>query len=276
MAKLKQKVIKIMLVHLNSLPKIFILIFNLLLLSACASVPNGPTEGDPFESYNRAMFSFNDGLDEYIMKPVAEGYDAVMPSPVKTGVSNFFSNIGDIFVIINDVLQFKFIQAVEDTGRFVVNSTVGLFGLIDVATPIGLPKHNEDFGQTLATWGVADGPYVVLPLFGPRTLRDAGGLVVESNYDPIYNIKKDDNRYATIALRATDTRYRLLGAGRVTEQAALDKYSFVRDAYLQHRKNLVYDGNPPVEKQTPAPKETTEDLDLEKELELDLEKSLGL
>ena len=276
MAKLKQKVNKIMLSHLNSSLKIFILIFNLLLLSACASLPNGPTEGDPLESYNRAMFSFNDGLDEYILKPVAEGYDAVMPSPVKTGVSNFFSNIDDIFVIINDILQFKFIQAFEDTGRFVINSTVGLFGLIDVATPIGLPKHNEDFGQTFATWGIAQGPYVVLPFFGSRTLRGTGGFVIESAYDPVYDIKQKDTMYGTVALRAVDTRYQLLGASRNAEQPALDKYSFVRDAYLQHRRNLVYDGNPPVEKQTPPPKETAEDLDLEKELELDLEKSLGL
>lgn len=275
-AKLKQKVNKIMLAHLSPLLKKIILIFNLILLSACASVPHGPTEGDPLESYNRAMFSFNDGLDEYILKPVAEGYDAVMPGPVKTGVSNFFSNIGDIFVITNDILQFKFIQAVENSGRFAVNSTVGLFGLIDVATPIGLPKHNEDFGQTLATWGVGSGPYIVLPVFGSRTLRSAGGFLVENRYDPIYDIEKEDNRYATIALRAIDARYKLLAASRVAEQAALDKYSFMRDAYLQHRKNLVYDGNPPLKKQTHPPKETTEDLELEKELELNLEKSLGL
>jgi len=274
--KLKQKVNKIMLVYLNPLLKKLILIFNLVLLSACASVPNGPTEGDPFESYNRAMFSFNDGLDEYFLRPVAEGYDAILPGPVKTGVSNFFSNIGDVFVIINDLLQFKFRQAAEDTTRFFINSTIGLFGLIDVATPAGLPKNNEDFGQTLASWGVAEGPYIVLPFFGSQTLRSTAGLAVETTYDPIYDIKQKDTRYATIALRAVDTRHKLLGASRVAEQAALDKYSFIRDAYLQHRKNLIYDGNPPVEKQAPLPKETQEDLDLEKELELDLEKSLGL
>lgn len=126
-------------------------------------MPGGPTEGDPFESYNRAMFSFNDALDKNIVRPVAEGYDAVLPGPVKTGVSNFFSNLGDIFVILNDILQFKFKQAVSDTGRFLFNSTIGLYGLIDVATPMGLDKHKEDFGQTFATWGIGQGPYIVLP-----------------------------------------------------------------------------------------------------------------
>ena len=257
----------------SSIKKVF-LILSLALLSACASVPGGPAEGDPFESYNRAMFNFNEGLDQYLLKPVAEGYDAILPSPIKTGVSNFFSNIGDVFVILNDILQFKFVQAIEDTSRLFVNSTFGLFGLFDVATPLGLEKHNEDFGQTLASWGVGSGPYVVLPVFGPRTLRGTAGLVVESAYDPVYQIKADDSRYGTIALRAVDTRYNLLKAGRIADQAALDKYSFVRDAYLQHRKNLVYDGKPPIDKLTPLPQSTPEELELENELELDLENSL--
>lgn len=255
---------------LNPLLKKLILIFSMTLLSACASVPGGPSEGDPFESYNRAMFSFNDTLDEYILEPVAEGYDAIMPSPAKTGVSNFFSNIGDIFVIINDILQFKFNQAIEDTSRFVFNSTIGLYGLIDVATPMGLPKHNEDLGQTLATWGVADGPYIVLPFFGPRTMRGTAGFIVETAYDPINEIKDDNARYATFALRAVDTRYKLLKAGRIVDQAALDKYSFVRDAYLQLRKNLIYDGNPPEEENIPLPESSAEDLELENLLELEL------
>jgi len=252
----------------TSLFKKFILLFSLIILSACASVPGGPTEGDPFESYNRAMFSFNDTLDEYVLKPVSEGYDAVLPSPVKTGVSNVFSNLDDIFVIINDILQFKFVQAIEDTSRFIFNSTFGLFGLIDVATPIGLPKHNEDFGQTFATWGIGSGPYVVLPFFGSKTLRGTGGFVVESIYDPIYTIKNDDAMWGTVSLRAIDSRYKLLSAGRIAEQAAVDKYSFIRDAYLQHRKNLVFDGNPPIEDAPPAPASSPEDLDLEKELGL--------
>ncbi len=255
---------------INALLKKIILLFSLILLSACATVPGGPTKGDPFESYNRAMYSFNDGLDEYILKPVAEGYDVVMPSPVKTGISNFFSNLDDLFVIINDLLQFKFTQAASDTGRFIFNTTFGFFGLIDVASSIGMPKHNEDLGQTLATWGVGKGPYVVLPFFGPRTMRGTAGFIVEGNFDPVYAIKDEVNLYGTVFVRAIDTRYNLLKEGRIVEQAALDKYSFVRDAYLQHRKNLVYDGNPPEDKSVPAPKQNAEDLELENLLELEL------
>lgn len=249
--------------------KNIILLLSLTLLCACATVPGGPTEGDPFESYNRAMFSFNDGLDEYFLKPIAQGYDAVLPGPIKTGISNFFSNLGDIFVILNDLLQFKFAQALEDTGRFIFNSTIGLYGLIDVATPMGLNKHNEDFGQTLATWGVSDGPYIVLPFLGPRTLRGTTDVFVEPQFDPIYDIEKDETLYGAIFLRTVDFRYRLLKASNIAEQAAIDKYSFIRDAYLQHRKNLIHDGNPPEEKLL-LPKSTAEDLELENSLELEL------
>ena len=253
----------------------FALIFSLLFLSACASVPGPATKGDPFESYNRAMFSFNEGLDKYIMKPVAKGYDKVLPGPVKTGVSNFFSNLDDLFVILNDLLQFKFTQAIKDTGRFFFNSTIGLYGLIDVATPMGMEKHNEDFGQTLATWGVGDGPYIVLPFFGPRTARGTVGFVSESSIDPVYKIDKDDSLYGTVALRAVDQRYNLLKASRIVDQAAIDKYSFIRDAYLQHRKNLIYDGNPPQEQRIKPPASSAEDLELEQELNLELENDLN-
>lgn len=252
----------------TSLFKKLILIICITFLSGCASLPNGPSENDPLESYNRAMFGFNEGLDKYLLKPVSEGYDAVMPSPVKTGVSNFFSNIGDLFVIINDLLQFKITQAIADTGRFFFNTTLGLYGLVDVASPMGLHKHHEDLGQTLATWGVGSGPYIVLPFFGANTLRSSGGLIVESIYDPIYSIKDDNSRYATISLTTIDTRYKLLSASRVAEQAALDKYTFIRDAYLQHRENLIFDGNPPEEKHIPLPNSDAEDLELELELGL--------
>jgi len=243
---------------LNSLFKKLTLLFALSILSACASVPSGSTDGYSFDSYNRALFSFNEGLDEYFLKPVAEGYDAVLPGPVKTGVSNFFSNLGDIFVIINDILQFKFKQAVSDTGRFIFNSTIGLYGLIDVSTEFGLPKHDEDFGQTFATWGVGQGPYIILPFFGSKTLRGTAGFAIESVYDPVYEIDDDDVMWSTVALRAVDTRYNLLKASRIVDQAAVDKYSFVRDAYLQHRKNLVYDGNPPEEELAPPPDPPTQ------------------
>ncbi len=252
------------------------MLFYLLLLGGCASLPNGPTEGDPFESYNRAMFSFNEGLDEYILYPIAEGYDTVMPDPVKTGVSNFFNNINDLFVIINDLLQLKLSQAVSDTTRVLFNSTFGLFGLIDVATPMGLPRHNEDFGQTLAVWGVDQGPYLILPFFGSRTLRSGTGFVLQTYYNPLYrNVINDPaSFYGTASLEAIDTRYRLLKAGRIADKAALDKYSFIRDAYLQNRRNLVYDGNPPAD-ESALPASSEEDLQLENELELELEKALG-
>lgn len=249
------------------------LLLLLSVMTGCASVPGGPTEGDPFESYNRAMFSFNEALDDNILYPIADGYDRVMPGPVKTGVSNFFNNIDDLFVIINDILQFKFKQALQDTSRVFFNSTIGLFGLIDVATPMGMPKHNEDFGQTLAVWGVGKGPYVILPFFGSRTLRGVGGFALESYYDPVYTIQDVPSLYGTVTVRVIDDRYHLLKAGRIVDKAALDKYSFIRDAYLQNRLNLIYDGNPPHQDE-PLPESNEEDLQLENELELELDKSL--
>ncbi len=239
---------------------------------SCASV-NGPSpDHDPFESYNRAMFAFNDTIDENVLKPVAAAYKDYMPTPVQSGVSNFFSNLGDILVVLNDLLQGKFAQATSDTFRFVVNSTVGLFGLFDVATHLDLPKHNEDFGQTLGAWGVSDGPYLVLPFLGASSLRDTAGLLVDAQADPIYNIPDQEARYATLALKAVDTRADLLGASKVLDKAAFDRYAFMRDAYLQHRNYLVHDGNPPPdENSNPTPSTNSAEDQL---LEDDLEKAL--
>ncbi|VAW96847.1 Outer-membrane-phospholipid-binding lipoprotein MlaA [hydrothermal vent metagenome] len=237
--------------------------------ASCASV-NGPSpEHDPFESYNRAMFSFNDAVDRAVLKPVAAAYKGYVPSPIRTGVSNFFSNLGDILVVINDLLQGKFSQARDDTIRVIYNTFFGLFGLIDVATYMGLPKHHEDFGQTLAVWGVSDGPYLVLPLLGPSTIRDTAGLLVDAQADPVYSISDTEARYATVGLKAVDTRADLLGASKVLDQAAFDRYAFLRDAYLQRRKHLVYDGNPPRDENSqPTPsKDSAEDLLLEEDLE---------
>ena len=215
------------------------------------------------------MYTFNDTVDKAILKPVAETYEENVPQPVQTGVSNFFSNLDDILVLLNDLLQFKFEQAASDFSRIVWNSTVGLFGLIDVASEMDLPKHNEDFGQTLATWGVGDGPYLVLPFIGPSTLRDTGGLVVDYTYDPLNEIEDDEAYWAAFTLRVIDKRVELLSASRVLEEAALDPYIFMRDAYLQHRRNLIHDGNPPQEKIDLG--DPDEDADLELELELELE-----
>jgi phospholipid-binding lipoprotein MlaA len=193
------------------------------------------------------MFAFNEGLDTVLIKPVAQGYDAVLPKPVRTGVTNFFGNIADLFIGVNNLLQGKPDQALTDLGRVVVNSTVGILGLFDVATEAGFEKHEEDFGQTFGRWGVGDGAYVVIPVFGPRTVRDTAGLVLDVAADPVGNVDHVATRNSLLALRLIDTRADLLPADKVIEEAALDKYAYVRDGYLQRRRNLVHDGNPPRE-----------------------------
>lgn len=245
------------------------LLASLLLLTACATV-NGPGDKrDPFESVNRSVFKFNEGFYQYVLDPVTETYQDLAPQPVQSGVSNFFSNIDDLFVLVNDLLQFKFAQAASDFSRFAFNTTAGLFGLIDVASHMDLPKHHEDFGQTLATWGVGSGPYLVIPFLGPRTLRGTSDVVASIYYDPIYDIPDREARWDTIGLKAIDTRAGLIQADRIAGKSGVDKYNFIRDAYLQHRRNLVYDGNPPNQLK-PAPVNTKED----EELEMELEKSL--
>jgi len=218
---------------------LFTLFAGLLLLTGCTTVHGPGDKRDPWESFNRGMFSFNEGFYDYVLDPVTETYRDYAPQPVQTGVTNFFSNIGDIFVVVNDLLQFKLQQAAADFSRFVFNTTFGIFGLFDVASHMDLPKHHEDFGQTLATWGVSDGPYIILPLLGPRTLRDTGGLVVDSLYDPVLEIEDDEARYGVIALQAVNTRLHLLKADKLAEKSGIDKYNFIRDAYLQHRRSLT-------------------------------------
>lgn len=219
------------------------MIATLAFLSGCASAYNNPQ--DPYEGYNRAMYKFNDALDKAVIKPVAQGYDAVVPEPISWGISNFFSNLNEITVIINDLLQGKFQQAAHDAGRFGLNSTVGVFGIFDVAGHAGYQKNNEDFGQTLGVWGAEPGAYVVLPLFGPRTVRDSFGLVGDMFTDPVMYVEGDDARLALAGTRLIDTRARLLKASKVLAEATDDEYSYVRDAYLQRREYLVHDGSPP-------------------------------
>ncbi|HEY8855912.1 MAG TPA: VacJ family lipoprotein [Rugosibacter sp.] len=202
---------------------------------------------DPIEGFNRAIFSFNDGLDKIVLKPVAKGYDAVLPNPVRTGVTNFFGNIADVFVGVNNLLQGKLTEGASDFGRVAVNSTVGLLGVLDVASHIGLEKHDEDFGQTFGRWGVGSGAYVVVPLFGPRTVRDTAGLVLDVAADPVGNLGDVPTRNTLEAVRLINERADLLPADKVIEEAALDKYSYVRDAYLQRRRSLIYDSNAPRE-----------------------------
>ena len=214
------------------------------MVAGCASSGNPK---DPIEGFNRAMFAFNEGLDTVIVKPVATGYEAVLPSPVRTGVTNFFGNIDDLFIGVNNLLQGKIPAAFSDLGRVLINSTIGLLGVLDIATDAGLEKHDEDFGQTFGRWGVGNGAYVVIPVFGPRTVRDSVGLVLDVKADPVANHRPKGERNAALVLRMVNDRANLLPADKVVEEAALDKYSYVRDAYLQRRRNLIHDGNPPRE-----------------------------
>jgi phospholipid-binding lipoprotein MlaA len=224
----------------------------LLVLTALAGLGGCATTGagsnDPLEGYNRAMFGINDAVDKVIVKPVASGYKAVMPEFARTGVTNFFANLGDIWIGINNVLQGKVGAGVSDLGRFAINSTIGIVGLIDVASKAGLEKHNEDFGQTLGRWGVGSGAYVVLPFFGPSNVRDGfSRLVIDWHGDPLWYVGNVPTRNELIGVRVIDDRANLLDVSRLAEEAALDHYAYVRDAYLQRRRSLIYDGNPPPE-----------------------------
>lgn len=208
--------------------------------------PAAPDTNDPFEGFNRAMYSFNEWFDRNFFKPVSKGYRAVVPSPVRTGIGNFFSNLHEPIVVISDLFQGKFKQALSDTGRFLVNTTVGIGGLFDPARHMGMPRHNEDFGQTLAVWGIGDGPYLVLPFFGPSNLRDATGDVVDWQIYPPNRIEETSTTDKLLVLEMIDKRAQRLEATDILEQAAgQDPYTFVREAYRQRRRHLIYDGNPP-------------------------------
>ena len=215
-----------------------------LLLTACASIPPGSTADprDPFERYNRAMFSFNKTVDDKVLKPVATGYVDVIPDLVRTAISNFFGNIGDVWTAVNNYLQGKPRDGTNDLARVVLNSTFGIVGLIDVATPAGLVQHEEDFGQTLGVWGVKSGPYLVLPILGASTVRDGLARPVDLYADPITQIDSAGVENSLRALRLVDDRATLLYSTRMMEDAALDPYLFVRDAYLQRRESRVRDG----------------------------------
>ena len=226
-----------------------ILMFSVVVMTGCATTQQNERVAkiDPFEPMNRAVFSFNEAADDYVIKPIAEAYKFVLPEFVRTGVTNFFSNINDVLIAANNLLQAKPVEAASDIGRFLVNSTIGVLGLFDVATDMGLDKNREDFGQTLGVWGFSDGPYVVLPFFGASNVRDTVGLAVDIETDFMINTNKlnSDEKIAVNALRVINRRAELLDAGQLLEDAAFDKYSFLRDGYLQRRRNQVYDGNPP-------------------------------
>ncbi|MEC5396776.1 MlaA family lipoprotein [Uliginosibacterium sp. H1] len=200
---------------------------------------------DPWEKFNRGVYAFNDAADTYVLKPVAETYVAVTPLPARTWVANFLGNFGDTWIAFNNLLQGKFGDAASDVGRILVNSTVGILGTFDVASEMGLEKHDEDFGQTLAVWGVGGGPFVEVPLFGPRTLRDGAALFVDKYVDPFRIIDRVAVRNTMAGMQIVSDRSFLLGAETVLDNAALDKYAYRRDFYLKRRTYLIYDGNPP-------------------------------
>jgi phospholipid-binding lipoprotein MlaA len=216
----------------------------ILVLAGCATTRDSI---DPYERYNRAVFRFNERVDQAFLEPTARAYRTVLPPFVRTGVGNVFSNIGDVRNALNNALQGKLATAYSDFGRVVINSTVGMLGLFDIASAAGVEKHQEDFGQTLGVWGLSDGPFIMLPFLGPSSGRDVMGLAVDYATDPLLYVDPTRTRYGLIATRFVDRRADLLDASTIVHRTALDLYLFVRDGYLQRRRNLVHDGVPPLE-----------------------------
>ena len=219
----------------------------LALLAGCATTGEGDPR-DPFEGVNRRVYRFNDVVDRNVAQPVARGYQKAVPAEMRDRVRNFFGNISDVFIGVNNFLQGKFADGANDWARVAFNTTLGLFGIHDIATDMGYEKHNEDFGQTFGRWGAGTGPYVVLPFLGSSNVRDGIGTGFDMYTDPLGEVGGERTRLALWGLRLTQTRADLLEASRILEEAALDRYVFQRDAYLQRRRSLVYDGRPPREK----------------------------
>ncbi len=242
------------------------------LLLGCASTAKKPSqatpERDPWQGYNRRMFAFNDALDRAFIKPLARGYQLVTPTVVDQGISNFFSNLNEVTVVVNDVFQLKFGQAAADTGRFLINSTVGIAGFFDVASMLGLEKHNEDFGQTLGYWGVPAGPYLVVPVLGPSTLRDAPTFLVDryTTLWPYVNLDTAEQRGIDL-ISGIDLRADLFAAEKALSEIGFDRYATLRDAFLDRRLSKVYDGNPPQSQQAFDPFQELEMLEELEELD---------
>ncbi len=225
--------------------KRLVLLGLLAAMVGCASIPAGVERSphDPWESFNRSVFEFNEGLDAYVLKPVVTGYRFVLPEFMRDGIYNFFSNYSDIYTALQNLLQGKPGYAFSDLMRVVVNTTFGLGGLIDMATPGGLPKHKEDWGQTFGVWGIPSGPYVVLPFFGPSNVRDTFGTAADLESDYLFRLLPDVAlRNSLTGLRVVNARNTYYEAGDLLDGAALDKYSFVRDAYIQRRQYQINEG----------------------------------
>ena len=229
-------------------------------LAGCANMGSQGDPRDPFEGFNRSVYSFNEVIDRTFIDRISRLYQSVTPDFVDMAVTNFFSNLNDIVVIINDFLQFKFEQALADILRFVINSTLGIAGIFDVSAENGLAKHREDFGQTLATWGIGPGPYLVVPVLGPSTVRDAAGYVVATTVvSPLSYINDTPLEFGLLALNFVDIKADLLSAESLIAEAAVDEYEFTKNAYFNYRDNLILDREDSME--------SYEDLDLEAELE---------
>lgn len=215
----------------------------------CASIPEGQprSKKDPWELVNRNVFSFNENLDKYVVKPITQVYEFIFPVYVRERFSNVFANVGDVYTAVNQLLQGKPKTAVEDLTRVIVNTTFGIGGIFDVATEAGLEKHSEDFGQTFGVWGIGDGPYIMLPLLGPSNVRDTVGWAFDLQTDILLTyIDNIPVRNTITGVRIVDQRSKYLNSTSLLSEAAFDKYTFIRDAYIQRRRNRIYDGNPPL------------------------------
>ena len=221
-----------------------VILAGVMTLSGCASFRTA-APGDPIEPINRGIYSFNSTFDHYLLKPIAKGYDAVVPGLVKTGVSNVFQNMSDAQSLVSDALQLKGAKFGDDLGRVMLNTTFGIGGIFDLATQLGVERGNEDIGQTLGYWGIGAGPYLVIPFLGPSSLRDAVGRFGDSKLNPLSYVSSVPVRNSLTGLSVVDARVGLFPAEDLLNQASLDKYTFLRSAYLQRRQSLVLDGKRP-------------------------------
>lgn len=230
---------------MNKPARALILGATVALLAGCATTPSNPA--DPLEPMNRAMYRVHDVVDTNVVKPIAQGYVDFVPHFIRKGISNVFNNIDDAFSALNGTLQGKFDEAGNDMGRVMVNSLFGVLGLIDVASDIGIERGHEDFGLTFAHWGIPAGPYLFVPLFGPTTVRDGTGVIIRIAVGPVGFIPDVPLRNSLYGVGFVDQRSQLLGVGEIVDTAALDRYTFIRNAYFQRRRYLFYDGKPPPE-----------------------------
>lgn len=233
----------------NNKQQIILIIFLLLpigIISGCATTQTVDGDPDPLEPFNRPSYTFTDTLDRHLLKPIAETYVELTPEFVRTGITNFFDNLNYLNVALNSFLQGKFDQGLSDLVRFIFNSTIGLAGLVDVATPMGLPEHNEDLGQTLAVWGFSQGPYLFIPVKGPDTVRNLPNTATRTLLNPLTYVT-GAILFPLTAVDVINQRANAIEATNIRDEAAVDPYTFTREAYIQRREYLIYDGNPPVE-----------------------------